>query len=65
MNPTDDFLQKRLIASTVVDLFQMFLGEHAGYFTTAQEVIDVLEEGFIDHMVLREYEANLLIFKGC
>ena len=48
----------------MVDFLKVVLGEHAWDFSAAEQVVDVLEERFLDHVILREDEANLLVLEG-
>jgi len=40
----DDLFEELFIACVLGDLFEVVLGEHARYLTTAQQVVDVLQE---------------------
>lgn len=49
----------------MVDLLKIVLGEHAWDFSAAEKVVDVFEERLVDHVILGEDEAYLLVFEGC
>ena len=63
MEILDNILHKILIASILYYLFKIVLGKHAWNLSTTKKIIDIFQEGFIDHMILRENEAYLLVFK--
>lgn len=49
----------------MVDFLEIIFGEHTWNFSAAEQVVDVLEERFVDHVIFREDEAYLLVFEGC
>ncbi len=64
MQIVNDFLYEILVAWVLVDFLQVVFSEHAGDLPAAEEVVDVFQEGLVDHMVLGEDEANRVVLEG-
>jgi hypothetical protein len=59
----DNFLDKIVIATALVDLLKIIFTEHARNLSAAEKIVDVFEEGLINHMILREHEIYLTVLE--